>query len=269
MSSSRPTTTSATQINQVNTLVNEKVGALIFTPTDASSATAGVTAANNAKIPVVGVDERPPASATNAKEVTYIASNSVAAADQECTYMAHKIGGSGDIAIIEGVVGVTAQVERSQGCAQALTKFPNIHVVAQQSANWMEDQAYSAAQTILSAHKGLKGIFAESDAMALGVARAAQSLSYSPYPVIISEDGFPTDFQAIRAKTVTATEAQQPYHMGMLAVQDAIKAIKAQTSGIPAVQYQPTFLVTQANISQWPAKPPLGSAKDLYGPMGV
>lgn len=257
-----------TQVNQVNDLVNHHVAALIYTPTDASSATAGVLAANRANIPVVGVDERPPASERSvAKEVTYIASDSVAAADQLCTWMAQQIHGQGNIAIIEGVLGVTAQVERSQGCAEALKNYPNIHVVAQQAANWMEDQAYSVASNIFTGHPGLKAVFAESDAMALGTARAVQATHY-PQPVIVSIDGFPSEIKAIADHQVSATEAQQPFHMGELAVQNAIQAINGDTSGIPSVQFQKTILITQSNVSQW-TNVPADSSKNLYGPLGV
>lgn len=259
---------SATQINQVQNMITRKPGVLIYSPTDAASSIAGVTDANNAGIPVIGIDERPPTT-SSAKEVTYIGSNSVAAGKSICTYMANQIGGSGDIAIIKGVIGTTAQIERSQGCSEALKEFPKIHVVAQQTANWMEDQAYSVSQSILSAHKGLKGIFAESDAMALGVARAAQSVSYKPYPVIVSIDGFPTLFKVLRTGDTSATEAQQPYHMGELAVQDAIRILKGKAKSIPAVQYQPTFLVTKDTVKNWPANPKPGSKQDIYGPEGL
>ncbi len=257
-----------TQVNQVNDLINHHVAAIVYTPTDASSATAGVLAANRAKIPVVGVDERPPANERSvAKEVSYIATNSVAAADQLCTWMAQQINGQGNIAIIEGVLGVTAQVQRSEGCAEALKNYPNIHVVAQQAANWMEDQAYTVASNILTGHPGLKAIFAESDAMALGTARAVQATHY-PQPVIVSIDGFPSEITAIAAHQVSATEAQQPFKMGEIAVQNAISAIKGQTKGIPAVQYQKTYLINQSNVSQW-TNVPAGSSLALYGPMGV
>lgn len=257
-----------TQVNQVNTLVNQHVAAMVYTPTDSSSATAGVLAANRANIPVVGVDERPPASERSvAKEVTYIASDSVAAADQLCTWMAQQIHGQGNIAIIEGVLGVTAQVERSQGCAEALKNFPNIHVVAQQAANWMEDQAYSTASNIFTGHPGLKAVFAESDAMALGTARAVQATHY-PQPVIVSIDGFPSEIKGIASHQVSATEAQQPFHMGELAVEDAIKAINGHAADVPAVQFQKTYLITQANVDQW-TNVPADSPKALYGPLGV
>lgn len=243
------------QVNQVNDLLTQNVNALIFIAQDATSAAAGVKAANAANVPVIAVDEKPEAG--SGQLATYIATDSVKAAKDLCTWLFKKIGGSGDIGILQGVLGATAMVQRTAGCNQALAANPTIKVVATQSANWDETQGYKAAQNMLQANPSIKAIFAESDAMALGAAKAAKDANRTIVSVGI--DGFPTMIAGIKANLTQATQAQIPYKMGQLAVADAIKIANGDTTSVPALQYQDTVLVTADNVNSV-------NPVDFYGP---
>ena len=232
---------STQQVNQVNDLITQGVDALIFTAQDATAAAAGVRAANKANIPVIAVDQKPEGG--DGKLATYIATDSVKAADELCTWMFEKMGGKGEIGILQGVLGATAELQRSEGCQKALDRTPGIKVVAKQSANWDETEGFKAAQNMLQANPGIKAIFAESDAMGLGAAKAAKDAGRDIIAVGI--DGFPTMITAVKEGLTDATQAQIPYKMGQMAVADAIKLMDGQK--IPALQYQDTVLVTSEN----------------------
>jgi len=233
---------STQQVNQVQDLITQQVDVIIFIAQDATSAAAGVKLANDAGIPVIAVDQKPESG--KGTLATYIATDSVAAAEQLCTWLFDQIGGAGDVAILQGPLGSTAELQRSEGCANALANYPDVKVVAQESANWDETEAFTASQNILTANPDLKAIFGESDAMALGAAKA---------------DGFPTMFEAVAEGLTQATMAQQPYLMGQLSVQDAVKIAEGDGDGIAKLQYQDTVLVTQENVAENdPAK--------FYGP---
>ena len=244
------------QINQIQNLLVQQPGALIFVPQDSTSAEAGVRAANQADVPVIAVDERPEGG--SGKLATYIATDSVKAARDLCTWMFDQIGGKGQLAILTGVLGATAQLQRSQGCQEALAKYPNVHVVAQQTANWDETEAYKAAQDILTAHPDLSAIFGESDAMAMGAAKAAKQSGRTRL-VVVGIDGFPTMFQAIESGLTQATKAQRPYDMGEMAVRDAISLMNKQGGKIPPTQYVEAQLITKQNVDQY-------NPATFYGP---
>ena len=243
------------QVNQVNDLLTQKVDALIFIAQDATSAAAGVKAANADKVPVIAVDEKPESGA--GKLATYIATDSVKAAHDLCTFLFKQIGGSGDIGILQGVLGATAMVQRTAGCDKALKETPSIKVVAKQSANWDESQGFKATQNMLQANPGIKAIFAESDAMALGAAKAAKAANRKIISVGI--DGFPTMIQGIKDKLTQATQAQIPYKMGQLAIANAISIANGQGASVPPLQYQDTVLVSDANVNTV-------NPVDFYGP---
>ena len=110
------------QVNQVNDLITQQVDALIFIAQDATAAAAGVKAANNADIPVIAVDQKPESG--DGELATYIATDSVKAADELCTWVFDKMGGSGEIGILQGVLGSTAELQRSEGCQKAIDATP-------------------------------------------------------------------------------------------------------------------------------------------------
>ena len=231
------------QVNQVNSLITQKVKALVFIAQDATAAFAGVKAANKAKIPVIAVDQKPQSG--NGKLATYIATDSVKAADQLCTWLFKQIGNEGEIGILHGVLGSTAETERTQGCQQAIKRTPGIKVVAEATANWDETEAYKAAQNMIQGHPNLKAIFGESDAMGLGAAKAAKDAKRQILAVGI--DGFPTMVKAIQQGLTQATQAQIPYVMGQMAIKNAVTLLKG--GKIPAKQMQSTVLVTSANAA--------------------
>ena len=231
------------QVGQVNNLITQRVDALVFIAQDATAAAAGVKAANKAKIPVIAVDQKPQSG--NGKLATYIATNSVAAGEELCTWLFKQIGNKGEIGILHGVLGSTAEVERTQGCQNALKKTPGIKVVAEATANWDETQAYKAVQNMLQANPGIVAIYGESDAMGLGAAKAAKDANRKIIAVGI--DGFPTMVTAIKAGLTQATQAQVPFVMGQQSIADALKVLAGKK--LPAVQYKPTVLVTTENAN--------------------
>lgn len=237
---------SSQQVEQVNDLLNQDIGALIFISQDSTAAAAGVRAANQADVPVIAVDQRPESG--SGELATYIATDSVKAAHQLCTWMFEQMGGSGEIAILHGVLGSTAEIQRTQGCQDALAENPNIKVVAEDTANWDETEAFSKTQNILTANPNLKAVFGESDAMAIGAAKAAQQANRTGM-TFVGIDGFPTMFDAISSGLTQATMAQQPYKMGELSVEQALGIVNSTGAQLPAEQYQDTVLINKDNVA--------------------
>ena len=242
------------QVQQVNDLLAQDIDVLIFTAQDATAASAGVKAASDAGVPVIAVDQKPQ-DANADLLATYIATDSVKAAEALCTWMFEQMGGKGEIGILHGVKGSTAEVERTQGCQQALAKNPDIKVAAEDIANWDETEAYNAATNMLQANPNITAIFGESDAMGIGSAKAARDQNREIISVGI--DGFPTMVTAIKDGLTQATQAQIPFGMGQMAVDNALTLLDGGT--VPKTQLQDTVLVTTENVNDV-------NPVDFYGP---
>ena len=168
------------------------------------------------------------------------------------------MGGSGELAILHGVLGSTAEIQRTEGCQNALKENPNVKVVAEETANWDETEAFKATQNILAAHPQLKAVFGESDAMGLGAAKAAEQANRHDGMWFVGIDGFPTMFDGVKAGLTQATMAQQPYHMGEIAVDNAIQIMEGGAA-LPAEQYQDTVLINKDTVDQ-------NDVTKFYGP---
>jgi ribose transport system substrate-binding protein len=172
--------------------------------------------------------------------------------------MFQQMGGSGELAILHGVLGSTAEIQRTQGCQNALKENSNVKVVAEETANWDETEAFKATQNILAAHPNLKAVFGESDAMGLGAAKAAQQANRHDGMWFVGIDGFPTMFDGVKSGLTSATMAQQPYHMGEIAVDNAISIMEGGAA-LPAEQYQDTVLINKDTVNQ-------NDVTKFYGP---
>lgn len=236
---------SSQQVSQMQNLVSQGVGAIIFAQLDAASGGASLAAANSADIPVIAIDQVPAAG----DYVTYIGSDSVKMGEQACQFLVKTIGGSGDVAVVQGVPGSSTQLLRTQGCDKVLDANPSVKVVSTTSANWDQNTAANVFANVLTANPQLDGIFAQNDDMALGAANAIESANHEPIPMV-TIDGFPAAYDAIKAGQITATISQQPYLMGQLAVRDAITSIEDGGASIPKQQIQEAILVTKENVEQ-------------------
>lgn len=228
----------ATQVNQIQDFISRQVDAIIYIPAGATAAGVPVEAAERADIPVVTVDRNPP----DVPGQSFIASDSVAAAKELGEWVVQESGGEGNLAILQGQIGTTPQVDRQAGFEAALTDAPGIEVVTQQPADWAQDKAFSVAQDMLQANPGITIFWGQADAMALGAAQAARPRGGADEYLIVGFDGDIAGIEAVRNGTIDATMVQQTQEMGRMSVQTALDIIDGQD--VPAEQLLPAFLLT-------------------------
>ncbi|UUU19070.1 sugar ABC transporter substrate-binding protein [Streptomyces sp. DSM 40750] len=233
----------ATQVNQIQDFISQQVSAIIYIPAGATAAGVPVKAAEKAKIPVITVDRNP----EDAPGKSFIATDSVAAAKTLGEYVIKQKGGKGQLAILQGQIGTTPQVDRQKGFGQALAKAPGIKVVSQQTADWAQDKAFSVAQDMLQAHPGIDIFWGQADAMALGAAQAVKSAD-GKKRLIVGFDGDVAGLKAVRNGTIDATMVQQTQKMGRMSVDTALDVLDGKD--VPAKQLQPAFLLTNADTAK-------------------
>jgi ribose transport system substrate-binding protein len=228
----------ATQVNQIQDFITRQVDAIIYIPAGATAASVPVKAAEQANIPVIAVDRNPP----DAPGLTFIATDSVAAARTLGEYVIQQLGGQGNLAILQGQIGTTPQVDRQKGFEEALAQAPGVKVVAQQPADWAQDKAFSVAQDMIQANPNIDAFWGQADAMALGAAQAVANANLGD-KLIVGFDGDFAGLEAVRDGKIDATMVQQTQAMGRLAVQSAIDAMGDEQ--LPKEQLQEAFLLTK------------------------
>jgi ribose transport system substrate-binding protein len=231
-----------TQVSQIQDFITQDVDAIIYIPAGATAATVPVRDAKAAGIPVVTVDRNPDGEPGD----TFIATDSVAAAEELGDWVVEQTGGEGEVGIIQGQVGTTPELARDEGFTAALEKAPGLVEVARQaSTQWAQDEGFDIATDMLQSNPGITVFFGRADALALGAAASARAAGREDI-LVVGFDGDKAGLEAVRDGILGATITQPTQGMGKLAVESAVKL--ANGEDVPAEQLQPGVLTTKDNV---------------------
>jgi putative xylitol transport system substrate-binding protein len=160
------------QQDQFKTMVTQKYNAIIFAPIDVDAGAAAVQSAADAGIPVVGSNTR-----VNSDLLTsYVGSDDTISGYMEAKTVLDKIGCKGNVVILEGPVGQSAQISRLEGNKKALAECPDVKILEDQTANWSRAEAQTLMENWLTAHpKQINGVIGQNDEMALGAIEAIKA----------------------------------------------------------------------------------------------
>jgi len=211
------------QHNQFENMVTQGFDAIIFVPIDIEAGAACVDLAYEAGIPVVGSNTR----VNNDKLTSYIGSNDVESGAMEAEAVAKAIGYKGNVVIIEGPIGQSAQIERRKGNLQVLEKYPDIHILEMKTANWSRAEALDLVENWLNAHRGeIDGIIGQNDEMALGAIQAIKISDLNPSDFAIAGiDGVTDAMMAVKNKETTLSILQDAKAQAQGALDIALRAL--------------------------------------------
>lgn len=166
------------------------------------------------------------------------------------TEFARSLGGKGEYVELLGRESDTNAQVRTKGFHAVLDAIPGLKMVAAQSANWSQAEAFSKTETMLQAHAQIAGIIAGNDTMALGAVAAVKGAGLGGIK-IVGFDGSPDAIAAIKAGELQATALQPAVLIARLAMDEADQMIKTGSTGKPEIQVIPCELVTKANADEY------------------
>ncbi|WP_442914803.1 D-ribose ABC transporter substrate-binding protein [Marinitoga sp. 1155] len=217
------------QLNDIEDLVQQRVDLIIINPTDSDAIVAAVEEANDAGIPVITVDR----AANGGKVILHIASDNVAGGAMAAKYIAELLNGKGNVVELEGIPGTSAARDRGKGFENELKKYPNLKLIAKQTANFNRAEGLTVMENLLQAYPDIDAVFAQNDEMALGAIEAIKSEGKLGKIVVVGFDAIPDAIAAVKNGEMAATVAQQPSLMGELAVRKAVEYLETKTIYIP------------------------------------
>ena len=215
---------SAKEASNLEDLIAKKVDALLINPTDAEAVVPSIGKANAAGIPVFTIDR----AAAGGEIVSHIASDNVAGGRMAGEKLAALLGGKGKVVELEGITGTSSARERGQGFNEVMGKYPDIEVVARQTADYDRAKGLSVFENILVAQPKIDGVFAHNDEMILGAVEAAEAAGRLGEIVFVGFDAIDDAVAAVKEGKLAATIAQQPAEMGRLGVEFAVKYLSGQ-----------------------------------------
>jgi ribose transport system substrate-binding protein len=98
-------------------------------------------------------------------------------------------GARGKVVEIRGLLGVEAQTERHQGALEVFSANPDIKVVHEAVADWLQGNARERMLEILRAEPKIDVVYAHNDPMAVGAYLAARELGREHEMFFVGIDG--------------------------------------------------------------------------------
>lgn len=194
----------STQANQVDSMVNQGVDAIIVVPIQADSLGPQVATAKSKGIPLVAVN----AALNNPDVAASVQPDDVAAGAQEMQMMADHLNGKGNIVVLQGPLGQSGEIDRTKGIKQVLAKYPDIKILAMDTANWKRDEAVNKMKNWISGFgPQINAVVAENDDMGLGALQALKESGRSGVP-IVGIDGIEDGLNAVKSGEFIGTSLQ-------------------------------------------------------------
>ncbi len=157
----------------------------------------------------------------------------------------------GKLAVIEGMAGVYAAVQRTAGFKETIAKegAGKFTVVSSVPGNWDRQLSYDDATTIIQQHPDISGFYCNNDGMALGVVESVKAAGKLKQVAVIGTDGISDAYKSIQAGELTATVDSFPVLTGEVALEVALRLQAGQK--LPRVMATPQALVTKENVARY------------------
>jgi ribose transport system substrate-binding protein len=178
------------QVAQVETFIRQKPDLLIVAPNERAALTAVMGQAIEAKIPVICLER----DILQPNYTSYVHSDNVAigrlAGQFIVDHLAKKYGKpKGNIVAMRGLLGVEGEINRDRGAREVLAKYPEIKIVADPVADWIQAKAKDRMTEVLRAQPQIDVVYGHNDPMAIGAYLAARELGREKEMIFVGVDG--------------------------------------------------------------------------------
>ena len=138
---------------------------------------------------------------------------------------------------------------RSAGYHDVIDQYPDMEMVAQQSANWSQTEAFEKMETILQANPDIKGVISGNDTMAMGAWAALEAAGREDV-IVVGLDGSNDVRDSILAGGIKATVMQPAYRQAQIGVEQAHKYLTEGETGKEEKQLMDMVLITPENADR-------------------
>ncbi|MEU7740342.1 sugar ABC transporter substrate-binding protein [Nonomuraea sp. NPDC049158] len=198
-------------VNNVQALTGQGAKAIVMAPQDTGAIATTLQTLANKKIPVVTVDTRP----DKGQVYMVVRADNRAYGTKACDFLGEKLGGKGKVVQLMGSLSSINGRDRAEAFRDCMkTKFPGI-TVFEEPTEWEGSKAASMLQTRLEQNPDIKGIYMHAGGVHLAPTLQVlkqKGLLVPPtdpkHVFVVSNDGIPQEFEAIRKGDIDATVSQ-------------------------------------------------------------
>jgi len=234
------------QSQLIDTAIGRGAKAIILDNAGSEASIAAVQKAKDAGIPSFLIDREITATGV---AVSQIVSNNYQGAQLGAEEFVKLMGEAGDYAELIGKESDTNAGIRSKGYHDVIDQYPDLKMVASQTANWSQTEAYSVMESMLQANPGIKGVISGNDTMAMGAWAALEAAGRTDV-VVVGFDGSNDVRDSILKGGIKATVLQPAYAQAQMAVEQADKFIAGGSTGVDEKQLMDCVLVNADNAAK-------------------
>jgi len=233
----------AEQRTLVERAIAERPDAAVFVPVHATAMSDSVRKLNAAGIPTVNYLNR----LAEGRFVTYVGSDDYRLARNIAAFLFQRIGGKGDIVILEGVPGAVTSQERLRGFRDAVRDSLGIRIAASRAADYQQETARRVTTELLAGLRRVDGILCANDVMALGAIEALEAAGRR-IP-LVGVNAIPEAIAAIKSGSLLATVDFDAMRISSIATEAAIRHLRGER--VPPEIILPVRIVDAANYQAW------------------
>lgn len=234
------------QSELIDTAIARGAKAIILDNAGADASVAAVQKAKDAGIPSFLIDREINAAGVAAAQIV---SNNYQGAQLGAAEFVKLMGEKGTYVELVGKESDTNAGIRSKGYHDVIDSYPDLKMVAQQSANWSQKEAFDKMETILQANPDIKGVISGNDTMAMGAIAALQAAGKNDV-IVVGFDGSNDVRDSILSGGIKATVLQPAYAQAQMAVQQAHDLIKDNKAPAQEKQLMDCVLINGDNASK-------------------
>lgn len=240
----------AKQMAQLENFIAQKVDAIICIPIDTDATEPYTRMSKEAGIPLLSVNRI----FKNQDEATaYIGSQSIEAGIKQMEALAEKMGGKGNIVILQGNLGNEAARMRTEGVKKVIQeKYPDIKIVAEQTAKWQRELGMQIMENWLQSGMQIDAVAANNDEMAIGALLAIEQAGKLGKILVAGVDATPDALEVMKQGKLDITVFQDAAGQGKGGVIAAYKAAKGEK--VEKEIWIPFELVIPNNCDEYIAK---------------
>ncbi|EIY47927.1 hybrid sensor histidine kinase/response regulator transcription factor [Bacteroides nordii] len=175
------------QQEDIQYFIDKKVDLLIVTPNEAAPITPIVEEAFDKGIPVIVVDRK----ILSDKYTAFMGADNYEIGREVGKYLAAKLGGKGNVVELTGLSGSTPAMERHQGFMSAISRYPDIHLLASADAAWEREPGRIIMDSLLRIYPKIDAVYSHNDRIAPGAFEAAEKLGRAKDIVFVGIDALP------------------------------------------------------------------------------
>lgn len=237
------------QVSLMDTLINDEVNVIFLQPIDSVALAPSIASAKRRGISVITLN----IDATE-EHAAHVEMNHYFGAMEIARVMGDKMGGTGEVAIMNAPPGIIIRDQRTNGFVEGMAQYhPNIQIVADVNAEWSRQKAQDVLNTVLASNPNVTGVYGVNDSMALGAVDVAKQKGILDQMTIFGNDGEKDALESIENGELTGTQYTDVYQQGRFA---ASAAAVLASGGISAQDFQsqgkllmPFIIATAENVA--------------------